>query len=88
MSHFIICYDIANPRRLSRVHRRVVNHARFVQCSVYYLEGSRKDLQAMLDEIEQEINPMEDDVRAYAIAPLDEAICLGKPLLPDQIYLL
>jgi CRISPR-associated protein Cas2 len=88
MGHFIVCYDIANPKRLGRVHRRAVSHARFVQYSVYYREGTQNDLQAMLDDIEKEINPKEDDVRAYAVAPLEEAICLGQPWMPDDIRLL
>jgi CRISPR-associated protein Cas2 len=87
MSHFIVCYDIANPKRLQRVHRKAVAHAQFLQYSVYYLDGTRQQLQDMLDEIEQEIEPKEDDVRAYTVAPLKEAICLGRPWMPDDIYL-
>ena len=87
MAFFIVCYDIANPKRLGRVHRCTVSRARFVQYSVYYLEGSQQQLEALLASIAHIINPLEDDVRAYAIAPLDDAICLGQPLMPDCIYL-
>lgn len=88
MAHYLICYDIANPKRLGRVHKHTVKCAQFVQYSVYYLDGSFNDLQKLMDNIAAEINEKEDDVRAYAIAPLQEAICLGQPLLPDDIYLL
>lgn len=87
MACFIICYDIADPRRLQRVHRKAVSHAQFVQYSVYYLDGSRQQLQAMLDEIEAVLDLQADDVRAYSVVPLSEATCLGQPLMPDDVYL-
>lgn len=87
MAHYVVCYDIANPKRLQRIHRRAVAHAQFVQYSIYYLDGSRQQLQNMLDEIADEIDEKEDDVRAYSIHPISEAICLGKPLIPEEIYL-
>jgi CRISPR-associated protein Cas2 len=88
MAHYLICYDIANPRRLGRVHRRAVRHAMFVQYSVYYLNGSEKELHEMLDEISEEIDPEEDDVRAYPVEPLKNAIQIGQAWLPDEILLL
>lgn len=87
MAHYIICYDIANPKRLARVHRRAVKHAIFIQYSVYYLLGDRVKLQAMLDDLAAVIKNNEDDIRAYTIAPLSEAEQLGKPWLPDDLVL-
>lgn len=87
MANYLVCYDIADPRRLQRVHRHAVRHAQFVQYSVYYLQGSEADLQAMLDDIAAEIHPKLDDVRAYAIAPLEEAFTLGRTWIPEGIYL-
>lgn len=88
MAHYLICYDIANPKRLGRVHRRVVRHALFLQYSVYYLQGDKPDLQTALNDIKDVIDPMEDDVRAYTIAPLSEAFQLGVPWFPDEVVLL
>lgn len=88
MAHFLVCYDIANPKRLGRVHRRAVSHAQFVQYSVYYLHGTQLQLQAMLDDIQEVINDAEDDVRAYTTSPLKEAIHLGCSWLPDDIVLI
>ena len=87
MAHFLICYDIANPKRLGRVHRRAVRHAAFVQYSIYYLVGSKSDLDAMLDEIQKVIDDDQDDVRAYAVQPLSEAIKVGVCWLPEDIFL-
>lgn len=87
MGHFIICYDIANPRRLGRVHRRAVRHAMFVQYSIYYLNGSEEELHEMLDEIRELIDPKEDDVRAYESEPLKNALQVGRPWLPEGIQI-
>jgi len=87
MAHFLICYDIANPKRLGKVHRRAVAHASFVQYSIYYLQGDQKMLDAMLADIKAVIDETQDDVRAYSIEPLKEAIQLGQSCIPDGIYL-
>lgn len=87
MAHYLICYDIANPKRLGKVHRCAVKHALFVQYSIYYLEGNKVKLQAMLDELQMLIKQDEDDIRAYTITPLKEAIQLGQSWLPDDLVL-
>jgi CRISPR-associated protein Cas2 len=87
MAHFLICYDIANPKRLGRVHRRAVKHAAFVQYSVYYLIGAKSDLDAMLGDIQDVIDDDQDDVRAYTVEPLSDAIRVGACWLPEDIFL-
>ena len=87
MPHYLICYDIANPKRLGKVHRRAVNHAVFVQYSVYYLQGTRAALDIMLDELREVIDDSQDDVRAYMIAPLSESIQFGRSWIPDGIII-
>ena len=87
MANYLICYDIANPRRLGKVHRRTVAHALFVQYSVYYLQGSREDLEQLLHEIADVMNPGEDDVRAYQTGDIQLAFRLGRHWLPDDIIL-
>ena len=85
MAHYLVCYDIADPRRLGKVHRRAVHHAAFVQYSVYYLRGDQSALENMLNDIQDVIDDAEDDVRAYSVAPLKEAIQKGVSWLPDDI---
>ncbi len=87
MAHYLICYDIADPKRLVRVHRRAVRHAAFLQYSVYYLNGSSDQLQNMLSEIQDVIDNDEDDVRAYTVEPLTDAIQIGTSWLPEDILL-
>ena len=87
MSHYLICYDIADPKRLGKVHRRAVKHAACVQYSVYYLNGTTGQLNDMLSDIEEVIDDSLDDVRAYTVAPLRESIQVGVAWIPEDILL-
>lgn len=87
MAHYLICYDIANPKRLGKVHRRIVKHAAFVQYSVYYFNGAKEDLDELLIELEMLIEDKEDDIRAYSVEPLKRAIQVGRSWLPEGILL-
>lgn len=85
MAHFLICYDIADPKRLGRVHRHIVKYTAFVQLSVYYLEGDKKSLDSLLKGLNLLIDERFDDVRAYAVKPIKTATQIGRPWLPDDI---
>jgi CRISPR-associated protein Cas2 len=87
MAHYLICYDIANPRRLGKVHRRTVARAMFVQYSVYYLSGTHQQLDQLLDNVAAVMNLQEDDVRAYSCVDIRQAACLGVSWLPNDLYL-
>lgn len=64
---WLIAYDIADKRRLSRLHRRIKSRAMPVQYSVYYFEGSAAQMASFLGEIETWIDVKKDDVRAYPL---------------------
>lgn len=87
MAHYLICYDIADPRRLGRIHRRIVKDALFIQFSVYYLQGELHTLKALLAELQKIIDERYDDVRVYSIRPLAEAQWLGRHWVPEGIGL-
>lgn len=83
----LICYDIANSRRLGRVHKIISKAAQQIQYSVYYLKCDLKDLDELLGKLEAEINLNEDDIRVYQIPGLDKAQWLGQHWLPEGILL-
>ncbi len=85
---WLIAYDIANNRRLGRVHRLVVKHCLPVQYSLYYYEGSPRALRDFLSDIEALINTSADDVRAYPLPNPADVVTLGRGSLPEPIRLL
>ena len=78
MRAYLICYDIADPRRLGRVHRATVREALPVQYSVYLYEGSTRELRRFLAALEAIIEPLEDDVRAYPLPARQEVYRAGR----------
>ena len=75
----LICYDIANPRRLQRLHRRLAKQAVMVQYSVYYCELTLKGMERLKAMIADHIDPTEDDVRLYPLPDDFDIALLGQP---------
>jgi len=65
--NFIIAYDIADPKRLSRVAKSLEKTARRVQKSVFIFSGSRRELNGVINDLIQLIEPSEDRVQAWPI---------------------
>ncbi len=85
---YLICYDIREPGRLNRVARFLCKHACRVQYSVFVIEITPARLTSLLAELEELIEPEEDDVRAYPLPSECEVAMLGRQLFPDDILLL
>jgi CRISPR-associated protein Cas2 len=62
---FIIAYDIANPRRLRRVAKRLEQSAVRVQKSVFVFHGTRHDLDAVKGDLVSLIDVAEDRLQAW-----------------------
>ncbi len=76
-SAWLICYDIANPKRLNRVHWRVSQQATLIQYSVYYLRANERELEYLIASLRRRIDPKEDDIRIYPISATPGAAHLG-----------
>lgn len=92
MSHseernWLIAYDIANPRRLVRVHRYLKRHAIPVQYSVFVLRGTQRKLDSVLCGIAERIASAVDDVRAYHLPNQCEVTMLGRQSMPQGVML-
>ena len=83
----LICYDIANPRRLGRVHRYLRDHAVPVQYSVFMAELTRGQLDVIIKELKERINCHHDDIRIYPLPRVPRVISLGQPYFPEGIIL-
>jgi len=80
---FLICYDIADPKRLARVHKYLSARAFPVQYSVFSVRTTARRVDAMLDDLNRIINSREDDLRAYTLSDRTKHTSLGRQILPE-----
>jgi CRISPR-associated protein Cas2 len=87
LTQYLISYDIADPKRLSRVHRRLKKSGLPLQYSVFTALLRKRQLLELLDALERLIDSCEDDLRCY---PLPERIVVdlvGCQLFPEDVML-
>ena len=86
---WIVCYDIADPRRLVRVHRKLKRHGIPVQYSVFFLQSTRKALTALLaTAVVPLIDSRADDLRAYPLLSGSAPTVFGRGSIPDGVSFL
>ena len=73
----VLCYDIADCRRLQKVQRRVSKLMVMVQYSVYYGVVSVAEMQGLIGELSRIIDVRVDDVRVYGVERLERAFQYG-----------
>ena len=81
----LIAYDIAQPRRLRRLHRKLSRLAMPLQYSVFYAEVTDAGLARVVALIEGLIDPKVDDVRVYQLPGGGWARTWGVSPLPAGI---
>lgn len=64
---YLVAYDIANPRRLSKVHNLLKKEGIAVQRSLFFVHGTEPWLNRLLDRIAELMALREDDLKAYPI---------------------
>lgn len=85
--YHLLCYDIADPKRLAKVHRHIKTHAIPVQYSVYLISLTPHKREELLKALNHLINPREDDIRLYPLPNTPHWSNWGKPILPDGLNL-
>ncbi len=80
---WLIAYDIAEPRRLSRLHRYLVKHAVPVQNSVFYCEATSAQMGRLIKALARLVDSDFDDVRAYQLPERLDVFVMGRGSLPD-----
>ncbi len=85
---WLITYDIADPKRLVRLHRFLVKQAVPVQYSVFLYEGTHAQMGGLMAAVEKRIDPACDDVRGYALPGQLSIDILGGGVLPSNVMLL
>ncbi|QWF71546.1 CRISPR-associated endonuclease Cas2 [Methylomonas paludis] len=84
---YLIAYDIANPRRLGKVHRLLKKQGLPVQYSVFTVVMKRRRLLGLLDNIGSLIAVKEDDVRCYRLPSRAACVMLGRQYFPEDVLL-
>ena len=85
---YLICYDIADPRRVQKMGRELDKLAIRIQYSVFYAPSATQEmLFDIIETIDGIIEPEEDDVRIYTV--LHAGVRLGRAVdLADVTTLL
>ncbi len=86
MKHYLICYDIADPSRLVRIHKCCKNYGIPLQHSVFLAELSRNRIEALMAELRHRIG-REDDIRIYPLENRADGLHIGKTRFPQDLML-
>lgn len=83
---FLVCYDIANEKRVGKIGKLVEKEALRIQRSVYFYEQvTKEELTVLIEKVLNIFVDDEDDLRIYTIKnkgiALGEAIDLENPLI-------
>lgn len=84
-ARYLVTYDIADPRRLSRVFRFLKKQGVPVQYSVFLLESNAVKVNELMVKMAKMIHPDADDVRAYRLPDNGWQVSMGASILPDDI---
>ena len=74
---YMFCYDIADPKRLGKVHRIMKKNGMAAQRSLFFVHGTEEKMEGLLKELEQVIHPRKDDIRAYPVEAPDKVWTTG-----------
>ena len=83
---FLICYDIADEKRVGKIGKLVERDAMRIQRSVYFYEQvSKEELTVLVEKVLTVLDVEADDLRVYVIKNkgihLGEAVDLENPLI-------
>ena len=84
---WLVCYDIAEPRRLARVWRAVREFGVPLQYSVFWARLDGIGLSEALGAIATRIDPRADDVRLYPLPENVQITGLGRDVVPIGVDL-
>lgn len=83
----LLAYDIADRKRLVRVHRAAKGAGIPLQYSVFLVPGTLGMLDVLLAELRRIISETEDDIRVYTLPARINVNRLGRQQLADGIML-
>lgn len=84
---WLVTYDIADKRRLTRVFKLLTKNGVPVQYSVFIVSANRTMIGSLMAKIASLIDRKDDDVRAYHLPERRWHISLGLAILPDGVLI-
>ena len=82
---WLICYDIADPRRLQAVHNEIRRYATPFQHSVFRANATRREVAGWMDALAKIVDPRQDDIRAYPLLTTSAPLVYGRGLLAEGV---
>ncbi len=84
---YLVCYDIADPKRLRQVYRKMHGFGDAIQYSVFKCDLSPTERVLLLGSLRDLINTREDRIMIVRLGGVDEPAdqrveFLGRPLAP------
>ncbi len=83
----LFCYDIADPGRLRRVHRRLRDEGIPLQYSVFLVHATPLDRIRIAEAIRELMDENRDDLRIYPVSSTVEFLALGRQELAPGMTL-
>ena len=85
-ANWLVTYDIADPRRLAQVFKRLKKAGVPVQYSVFSVDANAMKMKMLVTQLAALIDPKEDDIRAYRLPERGWRATLGEAILPDGTF--
>ena len=86
-TQWLVTYDIAHPKRLTRVFKYLKKLGIPIQYSVFSVTANSAQMGAMMAGIATLIHKGQDDVRAYRLPENCWRATLGVDILPKDLWL-
>lgn len=83
---WMVAYDIVCPRRWARVFRLLKGEGLAVQYSVFRVQASLVEMDALMAKLTKIIE-QGDDLRAYHLPERHWQASLGQPKMPADVWL-
>jgi CRISPR-associated protein Cas2 len=84
-ARWIVTYDIADPRRLTRLFKFLKKQGVPLQYSVFLVEASAFKMSSLVLQMKAMVDGQADDVRAYRLPENLWQVTLGASILPEDI---
>ncbi len=77
---YLVCYDVANPKRLYRIHKRVQAFAIGGQKSFYECWMTPAELASLRQNLQDEMDATEDRIHFFQLDPRMTPLFYGRAL--------